>query len=85
MKGWVCIIAVDICRICLAINYKSRITYAEITVVQKLIKAVPGIRLYIDPGGPFLVTFLGKQKSDRENKLIDRIALKNKTRLDETG
>jgi hypothetical protein len=47
-------------------DLKSRINDVEITVVLSFNIAAPHNRDVIDCGGLFLVTFLGKQKSDRK-------------------
>jgi hypothetical protein len=58
---------------------KRRITDVQATVVQPLNIAILQIGLYIDLERPFLVTFLGKQKSNNyklssSNKLLIREA-----------
>jgi hypothetical protein len=49
---------------------KNRITTFESTVVQTMNIAASGKRAVIVCRGPFLVTFLGKQKSDKHPRSV---------------
>ena len=53
-----------------ACKAKSRITNAEATVVQKLNQGTNPKSGSNRFRGPFFVTFLGKQKSKEENRIL---------------